>query len=75
MKDRSLTGFMLNLVAALVAYSYQPRKPSRNFALYKARLVLGDDRLYRVVGYIKVRLDSIHYQIELLNYWFTSNSG
>lgn len=27
-RHRSLTGFMLNLVTALVAYSFQPKKPS-----------------------------------------------
>jgi len=29
-RHRSLTGFMLNLLAALVAYSFQPKKPSLN---------------------------------------------
>jgi hypothetical protein len=27
-RHRSVTGFMVNLVAGLVAYSYQPKKPS-----------------------------------------------
>jgi len=27
-RHRSLTGFMLNFLAALVAYSFQPKKPS-----------------------------------------------
>jgi hypothetical protein len=40
----SLTGFMLNLVAALVAYSFQPKKPSLNLSLNtQALVVLSDD--------------------------------
>jgi hypothetical protein len=27
-RHRSMTGFMVNLVAGLIAYSYQPKKPS-----------------------------------------------
>ena len=27
-RHRSVTGFMVNLLAGLVAYSYQPKKPS-----------------------------------------------
>ena len=27
-RHRSVTGFMVNLVAGLIAYSYQPKKPS-----------------------------------------------
>ena len=27
-RHRSLTGFMVNLVAGLIAYTYQPKKPS-----------------------------------------------
>jgi hypothetical protein len=30
-RHRSVTGFMVNLVAGLVAYSYQPKKPSLGF--------------------------------------------
>jgi hypothetical protein len=30
-RHRSVTGFMVNLVAGLVAYSYQSKKPSLGF--------------------------------------------
>ena len=43
-RHRSLTGFMLNLVAALVAYSFQPNKPSLNLSLNtQALIVVNDD--------------------------------
>ena len=29
-RHRSVTGFMVNLVAGLIAYSYRPKKPSLN---------------------------------------------
>ena len=29
-RHRSLTGFMVNLLAGLIAYTYQPKKPSLN---------------------------------------------
>lgn len=47
-RHRSLTGFMLNLVAALVAYSFQPKKPSLHLSFNpQAMIVVGeDDRFY-----------------------------
>ena len=43
-RHRSLTGFMLNLVAALVAYSFQPNKPSLHLSLNtQALIVVNDD--------------------------------
>ena len=39
-RHRSLTGFMLNLVASLIAYSYQPKKLALN--LNSKALVLVD---------------------------------
>lgn len=43
-RHRSLTGFMLNLVAALRAYSFQPNQPSLHLAFRtQAIIVLGDD--------------------------------
>ena len=38
-RHHSLSGFMLNLVAALIAYSYQPNKPSLNLSLYTQAIV------------------------------------
>ena len=47
-RHRSLTGFMLNLVAAWVAYSFQPNKPSLHLSFNpQAMIVVGeDDRFY-----------------------------
>ena len=46
-RHRSLTGFMLNLVAALVAYSFQPNKPSLNLSLNtQALIVVNDDNCF-----------------------------
>ena len=42
-RHRSLTGFMLNLVAALVAYSFQPKKPSLNLFLNAQAMVVVND--------------------------------
>jgi len=39
-RHRSLTGFMLNLLAALVAYSFQPKKPSLKFSLNNQAMVV-----------------------------------
>lgn len=41
-RHRSLTGFMLNLVAALVAYSFQPKKPSLNLSCSNQALIVVD---------------------------------
>ena len=41
-RHRSLTGFMLNLVAALVAYSFQPKKPSIQLSLDEQALIVVD---------------------------------
>jgi transposase len=46
-RHRSLTGFMLNLLAALVAYSFQPNKPSLKFSFnHQARVVVEGDYCY-----------------------------
>ena len=37
-RHRSLTGFMVNVVGALIAYTYQPKKPSLNLWSRKAGL-------------------------------------
>lgn len=39
-RHRSLTGFMLNLVAALLAYSFQPKKPSLKLSLNNQAMVV-----------------------------------
>ena len=41
-RHRSLTGFMLNLVVALVAYSFQPKKPSLNLSGGNQALIVID---------------------------------
>ena len=47
-RHRSITGFMLNLVAALVAYSFQPNKPSIKLSLNNQAMVVvdGDNCFY-----------------------------
>ena len=46
-RHRSLTGFMLNLVAALVAYSFQPKKPSLNLFLnHQAMVVVNNNNCF-----------------------------
>ena len=37
-RNRSLTGFMVNVVAGLSAYTYQPKKPSLNLHWAEAGL-------------------------------------
>ena len=41
-RHRSLTGFMLNLVAAWVAYSFQPNQPSLQLSLNNQAMVVVD---------------------------------
>ena len=41
-RHRSLTGFRLNLAAALVAYSFQPNKPSLKLSLNNQAMVVVD---------------------------------
>src|SRR5262249_58576587 len=43
-RHRSLTGFMVNLVAGLLAYTYQPKKPSLRLRVW------GESRLPVCVG-------------------------
>ena len=43
---RSLTGFMLNLVAALIAYSFQPKKPSLNLSFGEQAMVVVERDCY-----------------------------
>ena len=46
-RHRSLTGFMINLVAALVAYSFRPKKPSLKLSLNtQALIVVNDDNCF-----------------------------
>ncbi|NJO15316.1 MAG: IS982 family transposase [Thioploca sp.] len=47
-RHRSITGFMLNLVAAWVAYSFQPNKPSLKLSLNNQAMVVvdGDNGFY-----------------------------
>jgi transposase len=42
-RHRSLTGFILNLVAALVAYSFQPKKPSLKLSLNSQAMIVLDE--------------------------------
>ena len=46
-RHRSITGFMLNLVAALVAYSFQPKKPSLKLSInHQAMVVVDEDNCF-----------------------------
>lgn len=42
-RHRSITGFMLNLLAALVAYTFQPKKPSLKLSLNNQAMVVVDE--------------------------------
>jgi hypothetical protein len=48
-RHRRLTGFMLKLLAALVAYSFQLKKPSLN---HQARVVVDGDCCYSSMGWL-----------------------
>ncbi len=79
-RHRSLTGLMLNLVAALVACSCQPNQPSLNLSILKlwslsvmTTVFIPLNTLYKGVDYLELGLVDIYHQIPFVNGELTSN--